>query len=149
MILNAFTKSHSLAGLRLGYCMTANRQLLAQMSRLSQPWNVSVPAQRAGAVAAGRSDFLIESRAMIYVERAALCAGLEELGLETLPSEVNFLLFRGPIGLDAELERDGILIRNCANYHGLSDGWYRIAVRPEDENKVLLNTLSAILKCHG
>ena len=149
MILNAFTKSHSLAGLRLGYCMTANSRLLAQMSRLSQPWNVSVLAQRAGAVAAGRSDFLFESRAKIYEQRAALRAGLEELGLEILPSEVNFLLFRGPIGLDAELEREGILIRNCANYHGLTAGWYRIAVRPEEENKVLLNTLSTILKCHG
>lgn len=149
MILNAFTKSHSLAGLRLGYCMTANSRLLARMSRLSQPWNVSVPAQRAGAVASGRSDFLIESRAKIYGQKAALRAGLEELGLEILPSEVNFLLFRGPIGLDAELEREGILIRNCANYHGLTAGWYRIAVRPEEENKVLLNTLSTILKCHG
>ena len=119
------------------------------MSRLSQPWNVSVPAQRAGTVAAGRSDFLIESRAKIYEQRAALAASLEDLGLEVLPSEANFLLFRGPKGLDAELERRGILIRNCANYHGLSDGWYRIAVRPEEENKVLLNTLSAILKCHG
>lgn len=149
MILNAFTKSHSLAGLRLGYCMTADSHLLARMSRLSQPWNVSVPAQRAGTVAAGRSDFLIESRAKIYEQRAALAASLEDLGLEVLPSEANFLLLRGPMGLDAELEREGILIRNCANYHGLSDGWYRIAVRPEEENKVLLNTLSAILKCHG
>lgn len=148
MILNAFTKSHSLAGLRLGYCMTTNSRLLARMSRLSQPWNVSVPAQRAGVVAAGRNDFLIESRVKIYEQRAALSAGLKDLGLEVLPSEVNFLLFRGPIELDAELEREGILIRNCANYHGLSNGWYRIAVRPE-ENKVLLNTLSAILKCHG
>ena len=149
MILNAFTKSHSLAGLRLGYCMTADSHLLARMSRLSQPWNVSVPAQRAGVVAAGRCDFLTKSRAKIYEQRATLSAGLKDLGLEVLPSEVNFLLFRGPMGLDAELERKGILIRNCSNYHGLSDGWYRIAVRPEEENKVLLNTLSAILKCHG
>lgn len=149
MILNAFTKSHSLAGLRLGYCMTANSSLLARMSRLSQPWNVSVPAQRAGVVAAGRCDFLIESRAKIYEQRAALSGGLKDLGLEVLPSEVNFLLFRGLIELDAELEREGILIRNCANYHGLSNGWYRIAVRPEEENSALLNTLSTILKCHG
>ncbi|WP_288966212.1 histidinol-phosphate transaminase [uncultured Porphyromonas sp.] len=149
MILNAFTKSYSLAGLRLGYCMTTDSCLLTRMSRLSQPWNVSVPAQRAGVVAAGRSYFLIKSRAKIREQRAALSAGLKDLGLEVLPSEVNFLLFRGPVGLDKELERRGILIRNCANYHGLSDGWYRIAVRPEEENKVLLNTLSAILKCHG
>ena len=149
MILNAFTKSYSLAGLRLGYCMTTDSCLLTRMSRLSQPWNVSVPAQRAGVVAAGRRDFLIKSRAKIREQRAALSAGLKDLGLEVLPSEVNFLLNRGPMGLDAELEQRGILIRNCANYHGLSDGWYRIAVRPEEENKVLLNTLSAILKCHG
>ena len=47
LILKAFTKNYALAGVRAGYCLTADRQLLEKMSACSQPWNVSVPAQAA------------------------------------------------------------------------------------------------------
>ena len=55
LILKAFTKNYALAGVRAGYCLTADRQLLEKMSACSQPWNVSVPAQ-AAALAALRKD---------------------------------------------------------------------------------------------
>ena len=51
LILKAFTKNYALAGVRAGYCLTADRQLLEKMSACSQPWNVSVPAQAAALAA--------------------------------------------------------------------------------------------------
>ena len=46
MILNAFTKSHSLAGLRLGYCMTADSRLLARdLTRKSLRSAATTPAR--------------------------------------------------------------------------------------------------------
>lgn len=145
-LLHAFTKSHGLAGLRLGYCLTAESDLLARMSRLSQPWNVSIPAQLAGVVAAHHPEHIAEARALIRTERPRLRQALEALGLETCPSDVNFLLFHGPKGLDKQLLEEGIAIRSCANYHGLEEGWYRIAIRRREENDILLNTLSEVLK---
>lgn len=52
-ILRAFTKTYAMAGLRLGYCLTADRELLEKMSAMVQPWNVSLPAQEAGLAALG------------------------------------------------------------------------------------------------
>ena len=40
----AFTKSYGMAGLRLGYCLSSNQQLLKTMGSQTQPWNVSIPA---------------------------------------------------------------------------------------------------------
>ena len=47
--------------------------------------------------------------------------------------------------IEEPLAGQGILIRNCANYHGLNRGWYRIAVKQRDENKLLISTLCQIM----
>ncbi|MDE7220111.1 MAG: aminotransferase class I/II-fold pyridoxal phosphate-dependent enzyme, partial [Oscillospiraceae bacterium] len=73
-ILKAFTKSYGMAGLRLGYCLCGDGALLAEMSRRAQPWNVSLPAQMAGAAALGDKMFLEEARQLIREERPGLAA---------------------------------------------------------------------------
>ena len=145
-LLKAFTKSYGMAGLRLGYCLTADTDLLAGMSEATQPWNVSVPAQTAGIAALGPERFLEEARAIIRLERPALKAGLEELGLWVCPSDANYLLFRGPADLGEKLLRRGVAVRDCGNYHGLGPGWYRTAVRLREENRRLLEAAARALR---
>lgn len=145
LLLRAFTKSYALAGLRLGYCLCGESALLARMGRLSQPWNVSVPAQAAGTAALGEQGYLEESRALIRRERERQRRELEALGLRVCPSGANYLLLRGPADLGARMLERGILIRDCANYHGLESGWYRVAVKLPEENRRLLEALAAVL----
>ena len=45
LILKAVSKNNALAGVRAGYCRTADRLMREKMSACSQPGNVSVPAQ--------------------------------------------------------------------------------------------------------
>lgn len=47
---------------------------------------------------------------------------------------------------EALLEQ-GILIRRCANYPGLGQGWYRIAVKRPEENRLLVG--GAAQNCRG
>lgn len=141
LILKAFTKNYALAGVRAGYCLTADRQLLEKMSACSQPWNVSVPAQAAALAALREPDWPAKARPLIAAQRAVLTADLTALGLTVCPSQANYLLFRGPAGLDAALLRQKIAIRSCANYPGLGEGWYRTAVRLPEENEALLDAL--------
>lgn len=147
-LLRAFTKSYGMAGLRLGYCLSADPALLEAMGEGVQPWNVSIPAQKAGVVALGQQAFVQKARDCIRAERPKLQAGLERLGLRVLPSQVNYLLFYSERELKAPLlEGYGILIRSCANYPGLGEGWYRIAVKRPEENQRLLAAVEEI--CHG
>ena len=141
-ILKAYTKSYGMAGLRLGYCLTADAPLLSAMGEESQPWNVSIPAQAAGIAALKEGDFLARANAVIRVERPRLKAGLEALGCWVCPSEANYLLFRGPEDLGDRLLKKGIALRSCANYHGLGPGWFRTAVRTREENDRLLAAMA-------
>lgn len=144
-LLKAFTKSYGMAGLRLGYCLSGDGALLAAMSRRVQPWNVSLPAQAAGMAALGEGAFLESARELIRRERPLLAEELEKLGLWVCPSQANYLLVRSGEPLAGPLLERGILIRDCANYEGLGPGWYRLAVKSREEDRVLLDALSAIL----
>lgn len=143
-LLKAFTKSYGMAGIRLGYGMSANAPLLRSMSQTVQPWNVSSLAQAAGIAALQEQDFLQKTKALIRTERAWLKKELEGLGFWVCPSQVNFLLFQGPAQLHSALKARGIAIRNCDNYYGLQSGWYRIAVRLHQENEMLIEAIRQI-----
>lgn len=145
-LLKAFTKSYGMAGLRLGYCLSADGELLRRMGRSVQPWNVSLPAQAAGVAALRERAFLTRTREIIRTERQWLREQLEGLGAAVYPSQANYLLFYSSTPLWEKLLEAGILIRDCANYHGLGPGWYRVAVKRHEENEVLVDALRAILQ---
>lgn len=143
-ILKAFTKSYGMAGVRLGYCLCAQGQLLEEMSHTVQPWNVSTLAQSAGVAALHERAFLQRTRALIPVERKWLQSQLEALGFWVCPSKANYLLFQGSQDLWEQLRKQGIAIRSCGNYHGLGTGWYRIAVRLHGENECLIRAMKEV-----
>ena len=73
-------------------------------------------------------------------ERPGLIRGLKKLGCAVVPGQANYLLFRlpGVADLKERLLQAGVLIRSCANYHGLGTDWYRVCVRTGEENRRLL-----------
>ena len=56
----------------------------------------------------------------------------------------NFIFFRSIPELSQMLMGDKILIRDCSNFPGLTQGWYRIAVRSREENRQLIDALHQI-----
>lgn len=150
VIVKAFTKTFALAGLRLGYVLCANPQLLERLRAAGQPWAVSVPAQLAGVACVADEGFVARSLSLIEQERERMRQALTGLGLQVVPSDANFLLFRvgsngGPVDLYELLLCKGILVRPCDNYHGLNRSWNRVAVRLPHENELLLKALGEVL----
>ncbi|MDO4476005.1 MAG: pyridoxal phosphate-dependent class II aminotransferase [Lachnospiraceae bacterium] len=145
IILKAFTKLYAMAGLRLGYVLTENPELPVRLRSVMQPWSVSLPAMRAGEAALEEEDYVRETMALIRAERTWLRGELQKLGLKVYDSRANYLFFRGPEGLSQACEAQGILIRDCSNYRGLEQGYYRVSVRTREENEVLIGTLQAVL----
>lgn len=145
LILRSFTKVYAMAGIRLGYALSSNTALLGLMARSGPPWSVSTLAQAAGVAALGETAYLQTVRALVRRERPRLQAELESLGLEVLPGEANFLLFRSPKPLLEGLARQGILLRCCADFPGLDRSWYRTTVRNRADNDRLLRALRQIL----
>ena len=143
-LLKAFTKSYGMAGVRLGYCLCSDPALLEKMSHTVPPWNVSTLAQAAGVAALQEHAFLQKTRVLIPVERQWLKGQLEALGFWVCPSRANYLLFQGRPDLREQLRKQGIAIRSCGNYHGLEQGWYRIAVRLHEENERLIQAMKEV-----
>lgn len=154
VVLRAFTKTFAIPGVRLGYAVCSG-SLAARIQRELPEWNLSVFAQYAGlaaleaaapeTVTPGTSGYLAASVEMIAQEREYLTAELKKLGFRVFPSDANYILFQSR---DRELHRKlldkGILIRDCRDYHGLTAGFYRTAVRTHRENTALLRCLRNI-----
>ena len=143
-LLKAFTKSYGMAGVRLGYGLSADTALLEAMSRSQQPWNISSLAQAAGIAALEQREFLQKCVETVEKERVFLSASLSGLGFRVIPSDTNYILFQARVGLADALREKGILIRNCDNYPGLCPGWYRIAVRLPEENQALIRAMEEV-----
>lgn len=140
-LLRSFTKSFALAGLRLGYGLCADKELLARAAETTGPWNVSVPAQMAGVAALRDEESLEKARTAIRRERARLYEALSQRCSYVCPSDANFLLFQEKPGLYEALLRRGILVRACGNFPGLDETWYRAAVLDRKANSALIHEL--------
>lgn len=144
VILKAFTKMYAMAGIRLGYCLTSDEELIQKMQAVSQPWAVSSLAQAAGEAALFEEDYVKSVRSLIKKERFWLKERLKELGFSVVDSKANYILFRSEAELYESLKNRGILIRSCKNYCGLDKNWYRIAVKTHEENERLISAMREV-----
>ncbi len=143
-VLRAFTKMYGMAGLRLGYGICSDVELIRRMEQVSQPWNVSVPAQAAGLAATTETEFVEKSRKLIAEQKTVLLNGLSAAGVKVYGSAANYIFFRAEPGLEERMRQKGFLIRNCGNFDGLQEGYYRIAVRGEADNQTFLKALMQV-----
>lgn len=139
LIVKAFTKIFCMPGIRLGYAISANHQLLHSMAEMLQPWNVSVLAQVAGkAVLQDCEQYIEQTRKYVGDQKTWMIRELRKMGYEVYGSRANYIFFSGRPGLYEAALDAGFLIRDCQNYEGLDSGYYRIAVRTQEENERLI-----------
>ena len=141
LLVQAFTKSYAIPGVRLGYLMSSNHTLVQSIAKQLPEWNLSVFAQKAGIACVEETAYLAETVAYVQREREYLTDGLKKLGVHVFSGAGNFILFYTEMPLYEQLLKGGILIRDCRNFRGLSEGYYRIAVKKREENEILLREI--------
>ncbi|HIV79795.1 MAG TPA: aminotransferase class I/II-fold pyridoxal phosphate-dependent enzyme, partial [Candidatus Avanaerovorax faecigallinarum] len=146
VVLKAFTKIFAMAGLRLGYAVCSDEKLVEGIKGTLQPWAVNTPASKAGAAAAGLSDFVKKTVEYVKAEREYLIAGFEKLGIKTYGSKANYVFVKSRADLKKDLEDYDILVRGCGNYPGLDETYFRFAVRTREENECLLRCLGDLAR---
>ena len=145
LVLDAFTKTHAMAGLRLGWISCADPSRILSLKNAGPCWSVSSVAQAAGLAALSCDAKLTEAKALIRNERAFLTKELTALGIRVYPSEANFLLLESSRPLFSLLLEKGILIRHCGNYEGLGEQFYRICISTHSINEALLEALREVI----
>jgi len=147
VVTRTFSKIHGLAGLRLGW-MYGPRNVVDVIHRVRGPFNVNLPAIKAGVAAIRDRDFVARSKAHNDHALAYLTGNIRRLGLEVTPSVCNFVLihFGEPAGKTAEdanrfLARQGLIVRGVQPY-GLPNA-LRVTVGLDEHNRAVVDALTA------
>ncbi len=146
VVIRAMTKSFAAPGLRIGY-VVSSPDLAARLRELRHPWPLNNLAEAfAQRALIGAEEYLSRARALIRANRERLILGISKAGGKPYPSDCNFVLFYFPgnVDLRGELLKRDVLIRSCADFLGLGEGHYRVAVAREEEVDLFLRALEGI-----
>ena len=153
VVTQTFSKSRSLAGLRVGMAF-ADASLIEALTRMKNSFN-SYPLDRlaqAGAMASVQDEaYFAKVCQQVITLRETLASELAKLGFEVLPSQANFVFAKVPTTLldgDAEavalaLREQGIIVRHFAKPR--IDEYLRISVGTSEQLKRLIEALKVLV----
>jgi len=145
VVLRSFSKSFSLAGMRIGLGF-APEELISGMMKVKDSYNVNRLSMVAATAALQDIPWMTRNVRRIQRSRGKLTAGLKRLGYHVYPSHANFVLARKQEqNLNAvyeQLKARNILVRYF-DTPGLQD-CLRIAVGAPQEVRALLKELASI-----
>jgi histidinol-phosphate aminotransferase len=146
-VVRTYSKVWSLAGVRLGYTV-APPWMIAELEKVSLPYNLSVPTQVAGRVALEFRNEMNARVASLVEERGRLFAAMAALdGIDVFPSGANFLLFRvrgDAHGLWKRLVSRGILVRDFSSWPRV-EGCLRVTIGTPAQNDAFMTELNVAL----
>ena len=150
LVTGTFSKSRSLAGLRLGYAV-GSPELIEGLTRVKDSFNsypVDALASAIGIAALEDSDYIEATRQAVITTRERTRQRLDDLGFEVLPSQTNFVLASHPkhdaAQLFVGLRERGILVCHF-NTETLRDH-LRISIGTDDEMDSLIEVLSDLCR---
>jgi len=145
VVSHTFSKAHGLAALRVGYGVM-DPAIADLVNRVRQPFNVNALAQAAALAALDDDQYVEDSRVLNRDGMRQVEDGLRTLGLRSLPSRGNFVLFeaRDANAVFQSLLRQGVIVRPVAN-HNLPT-WLRVTIGTPPENERFLAALGKALE---
>lgn len=153
IILRGTSKFFACPGLRLGYAITGNLDLLQEINQKKDPWSVNSLAEFAGRFMFRDEDYIKKTKTLIQEERNRLYQELSSWkSIKIYSGCSNFLLFRilQP-GVDAQdlfehCIRQKLMIRNCSTFPFLDESYVRFCIMLPEQNERLLNAFREILE---
>lgn len=101
MVTRSFSKSHSLAGVRVGYALAAP-ELIAAFDKIKDSYNLDAPAQAMALASVRDITWMQTNVTAVRGTRADTTRRLEALGFQVIPSQTNFVFARVPEGREAK-----------------------------------------------
>lgn len=141
-ITRTFSKIFGLAGLRIGYG-AGDPDVITDLFRTKQAFNVNLPAQTAAAAALDDTTFIEKSLRLVREGKQQLYKGLDKLGILYYPTQANFICLE--TGEDSEalfnrIAARGIAVRPLKSF-GMPTA-IRYTFGTHDNNELFLSILS-------
>jgi len=146
IVTRTLSKAYGLAGMRFGYAMAA-KEVIDQISGSLLPWNVGTIPMWAALAAFEDTEGLAERVKFNNSEIDFITESLSDIpGFVIFPSKANYILFdcggTGKTGKEAlaYAETKGIILRGETKKYG-SEGWFRVTIGSQEENRLFVDTL--------
>jgi threonine-phosphate decarboxylase len=150
-VIRSVTKFFGMAGLRFGYAVAATN-LIDKLETVRQPWSMNGLVNTTTLAAFSDTEFIKSTKETINKNRAQLAKDLSAIeGLQVHPSTTNFLLVKitnrklTSTMLKELLAKEKILVRDCCTFMGMDDSYFRVTVRSEKDNKILLEKIKQVI----
>ena len=150
-IIRAVTKFFGIPGIRLGYGISSNRELLQKMYDEKEPWTINSFADSASDFIFKEEEYIRKSKEYFSKERVCMINEINKIdGIKAFNSDANFILvrFENKNVLDVKenlLKRAGLLIRDASNFIGLDSSFARVAIKNHEQNIVLVDAIRSVL----
>lgn len=156
VVLRGVSKFFAAPGLRLGYAICSNNDLLTEINQKQNPWAINSLAEVAGTIMFNDIDYINKTRSLIISERNRLYDIFDNCkGIKAYRPSANFMLLKitkeGITSHDIfELAiKRGLLIRDCSTFPFLDNHYIRFCfMSPEKNNELtdcILNALNGTI----
>ncbi len=146
IILRTFSKIYGISALRVGYGI-AKEEIINDILKAKQPFNVNTPAQIGAEAALSDTDFYQKSIEMNSTGKRFLYRELDRLNLEYYQSQANFICIHVKQDskiLFEKMMNQGVTIRPLTSF-GLYD-WIRVTIGTENDNLLFIRILENSLE---
>ena len=148
IILRGTSKFFAAPGLRLGYAITGNEDLLKQINQYKNPWMINSLAEIAGRIMFSDEEYIAKTKAIIDKEREYCFNRLKESNrYQPFYPTANFMLVKI---LEESLDsgklfdrciREKMMIRDCSTFPFLNEEFIRFCFMNHEDNEKLIDTL--------
>lgn len=146
IILRGTAKFFAAPGLRLGYAVTGNHDLIKAINTRKNPWTINSLAVIAGELMFTDQEYIEKTRELILAERKRIYKKFAESGMfKVYPPNANFLLAKilkddiTSQDLFDRAIRRGMMIRDCSTFPFLDQKYIRFCfMMPEDNDRLSL-----------
>ena len=148
IVLRGVSKFFASPGLRLGYAITRNEELLKKIRTEQNPWSVNSIAAFAGTVMYQDKDYIKKTKEFMHEEQKRIYDIFAKSDkYKPYTADANFILLKI---LDEKLDaanlfelaiRNNFMIRNCDSFPFLSDRYIRFCFMKREDNDKLIELL--------
>lgn len=153
IILRGISKFFAAPGLRLGYAICGNTDLLKEMNQRKNPWTINSLAAIAGEIMFADEEYITNTRALIASERERICSILRGCSnLQYYTPTANFVLVKimkeevTSMDVFEAAIRKGLMLRDCSTFPFLNNKFIRFCFMLPEQNDRLLEIILEALK---
>lgn len=152
IILRGTSKFFAAPGLRLGYAITGNRDVLKAINTRKNPWSINSLAEIAGQLMFQDEEYIKQTKELISSERNRLYKELSNWdSVKVYKPSGNFMLMKilkEDVTSDLLFEhciKQKLMIRDCSSFPFLDNSFVRFCFMKPEDNDRLLHAFSKLL----